>query len=1423
MAADAERPRDDPVRGVRQEAREGVAVALARVSAAGLARMTPPALLALLSAGALTPLALVAPDQAGLAWLGVATGVGTNVLSQVIGNGVAALRRRTAAKEPAAREVEQELAERIEDILATDTAQARQLRIALAAVLREIDAASIALELAVDSGNRTLQTQINAAFVALSGEFAEFGFLLTGIDRAASEIQRTLLRQDAERRHDRSRMRMQSAQLMLIREELALLRRDRSAGAHTTRWDQGSPYRGLLPFEADHVPIFHGREQVTRLLLGKLSERLSEQSVVMVTGVSGVGKSSLLRAGLLPALAREMLPVAGSARWPCLLLTPTRAPLEELAAHLAALSHLDPVTVRRSLADHPADAHLLLRQAVLASDAGEAARMVLVVDQFEEVFTLVEESAQREAFITALTSMATTPMGPEARAPALVVIGVRGDFLDRCAAYPVLAEGLQEGQVVVGPMTEPELRSAITSPAAAADLQLEPGLADAVLDELGSRDGYGAGVLPLLSQAMLATWENREGDLLTVRGYGRGGGVWQAVQTSAEAVFSGLTEEERATARRLFQRMTVVSGDGRLARRRLPKSQLGEPVADAVVDAFATKRLIVVHGTTVEIAHDCLLRAWPRLREWLEDDQAGRILYGQLLADAGDWERHGRDSSFLYRGTRLAAVRQARAGWEADPGRYPPLERTVAEFFAASIRAAGHRRRWIRLGIAVLSGLTLVASIAAVAAVRFAGEAENRSLQALSRQLSTQSTVLRDTDPVAAALLAVAAWRIAHTDEARHSMLNALAAPSRGVLAGHAGRVTSLAFNHDGNMLASTGEDLTVRLWDVGARRQIGDPLPGHKDIAGKLTFSNDGTTLAGSGDNGVVLLWDVAARKQIGRLEHGGGIEDLAFSPDGGILATAGNDGTIRLWKVSSGKQIGQPMRHGRSTVYAVAIDPGGEVVAGAGNDGTVSLWNMVTHKQIGRRIAATGYQTVQDVTFSPDGTMLATGAQDGTARLWSTATHEQIGASIIVSRDNQVSEVAFSPDGTTLATEDYGGGVRLWSTTTHEPLGEPLTDPNEKIFDVAFSPDGSMLATAANWIDYDNDNDNDSGHGNGVVRLWDPTMFRPTGPPLAGPNGSIGWVAFSPDGTTLATAGRAKALLLWDLAGRRQIGPLSGLGDWPWAMAFNHDGTLVAGAARGTVRLWRTATRTQIGAPLAATRTSILDLAFSPSGTTLAVADQDGIVGIWDVTTRKRVGAPIKAAPLDVHGLSFSRDGTMLATLGGDRTAALWDTATYRRIGDLSGMPTVHELVFSPDGSTLAGAAEDGTVRLWRVATRVQDGPPLIVSRTVQARSVAFSPDGTVLATRDDNGVVRLWDTMMRRQVGMPLTSRGGIGSMAFSPDGTLLATTTDDDTVQLWNVGFPADPVSALCALAARPLSEQEWHQYLPDEQPYQRVCP
>ena len=1129
-----------------------------------------------------------------------------------------------------------------------------------------------------------------------------------------------------------------------------------------------------------------------------------------------------------------------------------------------------------------------------AEQAPAGPRLVLIVDQFEEVFTQCADEQERRAFIRALCAAAGTHtfgIAADSRpsrwqvdtreAPALVVIGIRADFYSRCAAYPELVPHLQDHQVLVGPLTEAGLREAIGKPAAPAGLAVDAALVEVLLSDLGlhprlgatlatnagnsggyaaiDTDSYEVGKLALLSYALQQTWRNREGRRLTVAGYRATGAIDGAVAQAADKVYNNLAPAGQDTLRRVLLRLVALGEDTSDSRRRVTLAELTSSqyaVRDThtrvVLADLIDARLVTADADTIEITHETLLTAWPRLHQWLTDDRTGLRVHRDLTDAARDWQHHSRDPGRLFRGTRLTAAKDWAAQHDQD------LNADEHAFLAASQHDQLRTTRRRHAVIAGLLALTLAAGTAAgiaahnaATAAHAAATANRQHAIALSRQLAATSLSISSADPVIARQIAVAAWVVFPTAQASSiiSTLLARRQPSHPPPASPS-PVRGVAFSPKGTLLASADGDGTVRLWNPATGRPVGAPLPaGDGSGVNGVAFSPNGTLLASAYRNGTVRLWNPATGYPVGSPLRAGsygscqvcGVNAVAFSPNGKLLASADGDGTVRLWNPATGHPVGAPLPAGGDIAEGVAFSPNGRLLASADGDGTVRLWNPATGRPVGAPLrAANSIDGASAVAFSPNGKLLATADGNGMVQLWNPATGQRVGAPLPADSDPSgggVNAVAFSPNGKLLATADANDTVRLWNSATGHPVGAPLParGGGEGVSGVAFSPNGKLLASA---------------DGDGTVRLWNPATGRSVGAPLPAETSQAGFgarastilhadtcpgcyasgVAFSPNGKLLASAGADSFVRLWNPATGHLVGaPLFAGGAGPVnGVAFSPNGKLLATAdADGTVRLWNPATGNPVGAPLPADSSlngGVNAVAFSPNGRLLATADTDGTVRLWNPATGNPVGAPLPAGVVGgASGVAFSPNGRLLATADTDGTVRLWNPATSAPVlADTGFYGGVSGVAFSPNGKLLASASRDGTVRLWNPATGHLVGAPLPAGGGRGVHGVAFSPNGKLLATADADGTVRLWNPATGHPVGVPLLASASeaVYGVAFSPDGRLLASAYRDGNVRLWEVWLFAHPRAALCADVGPP-TRQEWRQYAAGE-PQPNIC-
>ena len=1188
------------------------------------------------------------------------------------------------------------------------------------------------------------------------------------------------------------------------------------------------PYRGLKSFQPEDAGWFFGRQRLTGILAGQLRDQYRHGGLLAVVGPSGSGKSSLLRAGLIPAIRRGQLNVPGAEHWPLVLCTPGAHPVAELARH----------------------------RELTAAAAGAPA--VLVVDQFEEVFTLCQDDAERRAFIMALRAAAEAGSGD--RGPAvLTVVGLRADFYPYALRYPELVAELQRRQVLVGPMTEEELRSAIAGPARKAALDIEAGLTEILLRDLAPADqreepaaAHEPGALPLLSHALLATWDLSRGGVLTVADYRASGGIQGAVAASAEEVYADLTPAQQDLTRRVFTRLVHVADGTTDTRRRVSRAELelgdsGSGV-QPVLDAFIGRRLITADVDTVEIAHEALLHAWPRLRQWIDADTIGVRIHRQLTRAAEEWRDSGNEPGSLYRGGRLAAVEE----WAGVPAHDDDLNRLEHAFLTASValrqqteKAARRQANRLRAFSALLAALLVVAASLAALAYQQRDSAITERDIAVSRQVAVEANQLRGTDGALAMQLSLVAYRISPTTEATSSLLNSTGTVPVTRLLGPAGtEMHAVAYSPGGAVLATGSGNGSVRLWDT---RATGRPaqLDSAVSVPGSVTFiafSPDGKTLAVSSETAGVALWDVSdprrpARR--GEIPAGSGtsVNAVAFSPDAATLAAGDGKGRVQLWNVADparGALRASLRDAGAGGVNAVAFSPNGQVLAAGTADGKIVAWPVPgsapgvpsSPAYVVNAIA----HVVNAIAFSPDGRVLASAGNDSLVRRWviSVAARRAEPLPPLSGPKGWAYALAFSPDGRSIAAGSADDNVYIWNLAGNT-LTTTLTQP-APVTSVAYGAGGGTLAT---------------GDADDIGRVW--TL---PGPVLAKSPGSVFAVSFRPGGGTgvLAVAsappdGRGQ-VQLWNVADpdrAAELGPpLTASDALDGTVAYGAGGRLAAGSADGAIQLWNAsdaARPVRLPSPRSALKTAIQNVAFDSTGRFLAAGGTDGKVELWDTASLTRA-APLavlsdgNAGPSaqDALAVSFSPDGRLLAVANADGTVRLWDITRPTRPQAL-GQPliklteAVYQVTFSPVGHLLAASGEDGTVRLWDVSAPAR--PALLATLSGSASivyDVMFSPDGRTMATADGDNTVTLWNIANPARTGKLATLTGPTGAVfaaVFSPDGTTLAAGSQDGTTHLWRVA-PAVAGAYVCATAGDQITAAEWAQYVPGL-PYAPPCP
>jgi len=1127
--------------------------------------------------------------------------------------------------------------------------------------------------------------------------------------------------------------------------ELGILNHDAELAAPAALAEPSDecPWPGLLAFDVADSDRYFGREDDLAACLHKLREA----RVLVVVGPSGSGKSSLVRAGVGAALRRE-------------------------GHHVRVLV---PSSTR------PAD-----------TVAGARSGDVLIVDQAEQAMRPDVRDDERLRFLDALVDHAER---------GWLVVSLRADRTGEVSAHEGFARLVERGLYLLGPMDYRSMRRAIEEPARQAGLLLEPGLVDLVVRDVLDEPGG----LPLMSHALRGTWERREGRTLTVAGYREGGGIRGAVSNTAEALYGEAAPNLQRRLRELMLRLVTAGDAGEPFPVPVPLAVVAaQPGYGHLVEQLVGARLLTSTAGDVQLAHESLARAWPRLRAWLDEDQDGLRVLRHLTATATGWDAMGRPDSELYRGARLVAA----CDWHDRAGpQLTAVERAFladSEAFSQRERDEGARRarrdaranRRLRILLSAALSLAVVALAASVLAARqadradrAASEAARQARAASARELAAASIVNLDADPERSVLLALAGIEatrardsvvVREAEEALHRAVRTSRIVRR---IPHGG---SVAFTSDGSrvVIAPAGDEGGyAAVWSTDTAEELvryDDPGAAFGDIA----VDPGDRWVATSHADGNVRVWDLGTGDVLRTIDAGTASAPLVFV-NGGRSVAVGTDQGVVTWDVATG--AGPVVVAGPSSPVVLAASRDGTKLAAASFD-QVQVLELAS----GRVVELKGHLwPVASIHFSADGSRIGTAANDGKARVFDATTGALL---LTLSSNTGMTAVAFSEDGSLVAGGATDGTVRVWDTATGEQWAR-LAGHGADVTGLAFRTDGRQLVSSGR---------------DGSTRVWDVTT-----------GGSREWftrasakliysgVAYSPDGSLLAAPAEPSGVLVWDARTGEEVAHLVAGTPKRSTIAFSPDGALLASGSdmARSVAVWDV-TSGDLRYTLGHETDFVRGVAFSPDGELVATAGHDGSTRLWDAGT----GDPVAVLERDADNLvavAFDATGGRLATAGDAGVVTVWDTDTRRRILVIDDHDALlNGVTFGPDDTLVTGGS-DGTARIYSLRTgsevlrlRGHSGP---------VNQIAFSPDGRLIATSSDDRATRLWDRRTGREVlaltGHELTVFG----VSFSPDGRFLATASADGTtaVHLLDVD---ELVDLARERVTRSLTEEECRQYL-----------
>jgi WD40 repeat protein len=1144
--------------------------------------------------------------------------------------------------------------------------------------------------------------------------------------------------------------------------------------------DAEHPWPWLEAFPEYAARFFNGRDDDANVL----QRCVLAAPVTVLFGKSGLGKSSLLQAGLFPLLRKErLLPVYIRINHD-LNAAPVSEQiakrLQEETQQTAKLAFRSRLANNPDLSETPSDTLWveLHRTDIELSDSNNRRwQPLFVLDQFEEVFTLCAAYPERQKQVFYELGDLLENRIPKTLAdrlhtdddlfdrinidtqPYRFLISLREDYLPDLEEWSDLIPRLGPNRYRLLPMSAVQATDAIEK--TGGTLVAREDAVNIVNYLSQTQDSNGnetqrrrkqaqvePALLSLMCSGLNAERIKNKKERLETANLANEGGV--IIEDFYENAFKDFPEQTGETVRDFVEKH-LITADG---------VRLTYPVSSIISEQLATKEQIQA------LVDKRLIR-----RENLEDGDRVELVHDRLA--------------------KIALQRRQLIQLRKDEKRK-------------------QNRRTLVAACAILLMLTLMGFAGFMTHAKKV--AEHALLNNRTWHLVTEGTSmtlgLRPGGTIKGLFKILAGHRISISPDTYEALLSSILRFDRLIfLRENPDKLYSVAYSPNGKYIVS-GDGYALHLWDANSGKPIGKPLIGHESIVTSLAFSPDSKLIASGSKDKTLRLWDIDSNKTIFVLRgHTSGISSVAFGMDGKRMVSGSWDNSIRLWSTTDGNPIGQPLKDkNQGEVISVAFSTNNKYIVSGGTDKTLRVWDVNTGKVIGKPLK--GHEDwISSVAFSPDDKYIVSGSQDKTLRLWDFNSNEPV-SKLLQGHEGRVSSVAFSPDGNTIVSGSTDDTLRLWETVTGQPIGKPFTGHTDSVFGVAFSPDGNRIVSVSS---------------DKTLCVWDANTHQTVDEEFNGHEARVSSIAYSPDGKQIVSSSMDRTIRIWDAKTGHPISkPLIGI-DSVFSAAINPTGKrIVSGGKDKALHLWDIATSQPAGEPLVGHNNWVYSVAFSPDGTRIVSGSGDKTLRLWDAGTSQPIGNPLIGHDDVILSVAISPDGKHVVSASADKTLRLWDLNTLKQIGQpLQGHDdVVLSVAFSPDGKYIVSGSRDLTIRLWDANTSQSIGQPL-TGHTDSVYSVSFSPNNKYIVSGSSDSTLRLWDTITKQSIGLPLQwHKSGVRSVAFSPDGKSITSGGEDMKLHRWPM-FESW-VDTLCNKLGRNMSHKEWHEWVSPDIDYIEQC-